>query len=202
MRLKHIMRPKLFIAAAGLSLLLAYPVSLALRSRDDIIQSQQRVNHTLQIKVEQLQKAQSKPVSLVTPTKQAVITPPVVVSKPPVQPIEPVTPAPVQQAPAPVAHVAAVGCGSYISEFQKYSWSVTTAVAICQAESGGNPYAISPTCDRGLMQVNCIHSDMVSGNLSALYDPATNIAVAYRIYSSAGWSAWTTYTSGRYLKYE
>jgi soluble lytic murein transglycosylase-like protein len=192
------MKPKLFIAAAGLALLLAYPVSLALRSRDDIIQSQQRVNHTLQIKVEQLQKAQSKPVSLVTPTKQAVITPPVVVSSPPTQPVA----APVQQAPAPVAHIAAVGCSSYLSEFQKYAWSVTTAVAICQAESGGNPYAVSPTCDRGLMQVNCIHADLVSGNLSALYDPATNIAVAYKIYSGAGWSAWTTYTSGKYLKYE
>jgi soluble lytic murein transglycosylase-like protein len=102
--------------------------------------------------------------------------------------LAPVAIAPVAPAPAPTAN----GCSGYAGLFDQYSWNVADAEAICEAESGGNPNALSPTCDRGLMQVNCVHADMVNGDLSQLYIPSVNIAVAYRIYSARGWSAWTT----------
>ena len=103
--------------------------------------------------------------------------------------------------PAPAPKVYPIGCSHYQNLFNQYDWNVSVAMAICQAESSGDPSQLSATCDRGLMQVNCVHADMVGGNLSALYDPATNIAVAYRIYKAGGWLPWTTYTSGRYLAF-
>lgn len=93
------------------------------------------------------------------------------------------------------------GCSTYDSIFRSYTWDVSVAEAICEAESSGDPYQLSSTCDRGLMQINCIHSDMVHGALSSLYNPTTNIAVAYKIYSANGWSAWTTYLTGAYVQF-
>lgn len=107
---------------------------------------------------------------------------------------------PVQTVAAQVTTFAS-GCSTYDSLFRQYAWDVSVAEAICEAESSGNPYALSTTCDRGLMQINCVHSDMVQGDLTALYDPTTNIAVAWKIYSADGWSPWSTYESGAYAHY-
>lgn len=93
------------------------------------------------------------------------------------------------------------GCDTYRDLFNQYDWPVSTAIAICEAESGGNTHALSPTEDYGLMQINQVHADMVDEDLTKLYDPATNIQVAYRIYSARGWSAWSTFESGRYLSF-
>ena len=93
------------------------------------------------------------------------------------------------------------GCDAYRNLISQYSWNVTTAVAICKAESGGDTNALSETCDRGLFQINCVHADMVT-SLDDLYNPTTNISVAWRIYSANGWSAWSTFNSGAYLRYE
>lgn len=82
-------------------------------------------------------------------------------------------------------------CSSYDPLFRQYDWNVATAEAICQAESGGNPNAISSTNDYGLMQLH---------NLP-LFDPAQNIAAAYQKYQLQGWGAWTTYNTGRYLAF-
>lgn len=95
----------------------------------------------------------------------------------------------------------AQGCDSYRKVFDSYAWNVNTAIAICKAESNGNTNAISPSQDRGLMQINAIHADMVNYNLNALYNPVTNISVAYRVYLSQGWYGWTTYKDGQYLSY-
>lgn len=100
------------------------------------------------------------------------------------------------------------GCESYLPLIDKYDWNHDIAFAVMRAENG----ACDPTrnnaglnrdgsVDYGLFQVNSIHADMVQGDLTKLYDPATNIATAYRIYSGGGWKAWSTYTSGKYLKY-
>jgi hypothetical protein len=102
-------------------------------------------------------------------------------------------------APQPAPAQPAQGCEAYRNEFAKYSWNVDMAIAICKAESNGNTNAISSTADRGLMQINYIHADMVGGNLNALYDPVTNIRVAASIYGGRGWNAWSTYLNGAYL---
>lgn len=93
------------------------------------------------------------------------------------------------------------GC-DYVDE---YDWDTSTARAICMAESSGNTnatnYNTNGSTDMGLMQVNSIHADMVSGDLQSLYDPATNVRIAYAIYQSAGWRAWSTFLNGAYTKY-
>lgn len=115
-----------------------------------------------------------------------------------------VQPQPVTEAvviPQPVAQ----GCNAYITLIDQYHWDTRIAAAVMRAESGCNPNAIgyntNGTADRGLFQVNSIHADMVDGDLGSLYSPATNVATAYRIYSGGGWERWTTYTSGKYLRY-
>jgi len=98
----------------------------------------------------------------------------------------------------PTIKLPNISCASYAPLFEQYSWNVHTAVAICQAESQGNPNAISPTNDYGLMQIN--NGLALYG--TAIYDPAFNIKIAYTVkYLNSGWLPWTTFTSQRYLKY-
>lgn len=92
-------------------------------------------------------------------------------------------------------------CNNYEELFQQYDWDINIALAVCQAESGGDPNAYSSTHDRGLMQVNPVHRAKVGGNLNKLYDPVTNIEVAWQIYSDAGWSAWSAFNNGSYLRF-
>ena len=68
---------------------------------------------------------------------------------------------------------------------------VDYALAIMKCESGGNALAHSPTNDYGLMQINGVHAAQVGGNLSALYDPATNLRVAASVRAGSGWAAWS-----------
>jgi len=95
---------------------------------------------------------------------------------------------------------SSAGCGAYSALFEQYDWDVRVAEAICMAESGGHSnatnYNYDGSIDRGLMQINSCH-----GNTDAWYDPATNIAEAFRLYQDSGWKPWTTYTSGAYLRY-
>jgi soluble lytic murein transglycosylase-like protein len=69
-------------------------------------------------------------------------------------------------------------------------------MAIMKAESGARPNATchntNGTTDRGLFQINSVHASRVRGNLDSLYDPETNVRVAYAIWSEQGWSPWVT----------
>lgn len=76
------------------------------------------------------------------------------------------------------------------------------ALAISQAENGtrkcdreSKPNK-NGTIDIGIFQINEIHSS--KGNL---YGCTDNILVALQIYKASGWSAWTVYKSGAYLRY-
>ncbi len=82
-------------------------------------------------------------------------------------------------------------CRAYDSVFRQYTWNVSMAEAICQAESGGNPNAVGPTNDYGLMQLHNM----------AILDPSQNIAAAYRKYQLQGWNAWTSYKTGAYTQF-
>lgn len=76
------------------------------------------------------------------------------------------------------------------------------------AESGGVAHKNNAglnydgSVDYGLMQINSIHADMVKGKLSRLYDPATNIKIAYSL-SKGGtdWTPWSTYNNGKYKQF-
>lgn len=70
---------------------------------------------------------------------------------------------------------------------------VDNALKIMDKESGGDSGVHSCTNDHGLMQINyTAHYAKVNNNLEALYDPETNLKVAYQIWSVQGWCPWTT----------
>lgn len=80
------------------------------------------------------------------------------------------------------------------------------SIAVCLAESGGNPWAISPpnhdgTIDRGLWQINSIH-----GPLFVIYNWANsdhNALMAFSIFKDAHfkWTPWSTFNDGSYRKF-
>lgn len=91
------------------------------------------------------------------------------------------------QAQQPAAVAVAGNCETYRPLVQKYFGSATSAAMIVmQKESGCNPNAISATNDHGLFQLNG----------QAVYDPESNIRIAYAKYvsprrgSNPNWSAW------------
>jgi len=104
-------------------------------------------------------------------------------------------PAPVAAAPsAPVAAAApapSAGSGD-CSLVNNYPWPVATAHRVCMQESGGNPNNANWADDHtswagcmgsfGLMQINCSNGQ--------LYDGASNMAVAFQMWSAAGGSFW------------
>lgn len=78
----------------------------------------------------------------------------------------------------------------YRSLVAQYDWNVDQALLVMGKESGGNKTAVSSTDDHGLMQ---IHNGLANYG-QAIYDPATNIKVAYGIWKGRGhgrgWTAW------------
>ena len=86
---------------------------------------------------------------------------------------------------------------------------LATAAAVALAESGGNPSAYNPETaagtpdgqgSYGLWQIYLnAHPEFAGLNL---YDPQTNANAAYQVYAAAGgFSPWSTYNSGAYLRY-
>jgi soluble lytic murein transglycosylase-like protein len=85
-------------------------------------------------------------------------------------------------------------CEDWRHLVEQYDWDVDLALRVMEKESSCNPTATNPEAHRnrdgsvfcygsyGLMQVSC-HDGV-------LYDPAENIAVAYRKYKAGGWSPW------------
>lgn len=68
----------------------------------------------------------------------------------------------------------------------KYPWPVDQAMLTMSRESGGNPRAISKTDDHGLFQ---IHHGLANYG-QAIYDPETNVRIAYNMYKARGWRPW------------
>ena len=68
------------------------------------------------------------------------------------------------------------------------------AIAVARAESGLRPGAVNyntdGSVDHGCFQINSVHRARVNGNLTALYNPETNVRVAYSIYSEQSWCPW------------
>lgn len=82
--------------------------------------------------------------------------------------------------------------------------SLTTAIAICLAESGGNTTAVNHntngTTDYGLWQINSVHSQY-NGTL-LLSNPAYNAQAAWELSSHGiNWQPWTTFNTGAYKKF-
>jgi hypothetical protein len=81
---------------------------------------------------------------------------------------------------------------------------LATAVAVCLAESGGNPDALSPpnrngTRDHGLWQINSVHKGLLAqGNWR---NPVDNARMAYSIYKGRGntFKPWSAYNNGKHM---
>lgn len=200
------MKPKLYISAAIIAALLAIPITSALSKQNKQIKIEKTQNLQYKLRIE---KFQSKTANLKhqievkdsekleLQQKNADLEKQLQ-SKREVQAALAVA----QAVTPPVAVYANMNCTSYTSLVSQYSWDVHVALAVMRAESGCNPVAASPACDHGLMQINCVHSAAVGGNLALLNDPATNIHVAWLVYAGAGgWSPWVAYTSGSYRKF-
>ena len=58
-------------------------------------------------------------------------------------------------------------------------------------ESGGHPDAYNAG-SMGLMQINySAHVNLVGPDASVLYDPATNVQIAFEIWSDSRWIPWS-----------
>jgi len=72
-----------------------------------------------------------------------------------------------------------------------------TAMRIVSCESGWDPAARSRTGDTGLFQINDIHrapGGVAEGlTIDDLSDPATNVAIARKLYDTQGWQPWACY---------
>lgn len=182
-----------FLLAAVIAIALCYPVSNALEHRSQLLNIEKTRNSKLLIDIQSKQK-QLEQDQRDKADKQKQI-------EDLKKQLQDQQPPDFEPASAVIAKRPTASCASYRDLVSQYNWDVNVALAVMQAESSCNTNDISSTCDHGLMQINCVHADLVAGNLNLLHDPATNIRVAYAIYSGDGWSPWVAYTSGAYLKY-
>lgn len=104
---------------------------------------------------------------------------------------------PVKEVRVEAKQMRSGGC----SLVNNYSWDKRVAYAICMAESGGNSNATNLNDNHGscigsygLFQIGCIHGGV-------FYDPHQNVAKAYEIYQRSGWTPWSAYNNGSYLKH-
>lgn len=102
--------------------------------------------------------------------------------------------------PAPARVGACAGWGDLVASYFPSEASIACAVLVC--ESQGNPNAVSPTNDHGLMQINAMwndpdHADPVAQWIGARwgsrYDPGTNLGMAVKIRNAYGWDSWSCY---------
>lgn len=102
---------------------------------------------------------------------------------------------------APTAPSGDTGMGSNVEQWRSLVASyfpadqVDTALRVMACESGGNPNAQNPSSGAaGLMQVMPDWAPVFGVSYEALFDPATNLSIAYALYASEGWaSQWSCY---------
>ena len=126
---------------------------------------------------------------------------------------------PVREEEKPIAPVAAIAPVAKVSTngdacldamqkvFPKETWQMAKAIHLAE---GGQPNMIpSASGDYGCWQINkSAHFDGKGGlwcykyTFAQVADPIVNAKIAYELsMGGKNWSAWTTYTSGKYLKY-
>jgi len=72
----------------------------------------------------------------------------------------------------------------------QYPWPVAEALSVLRCESEGDAAAYRDG-NYGLFQINSIHAWRVGGDLAALFDPTTNVRVAFEVWrDNAGWGPW------------
>jgi hypothetical protein len=87
----------------------------------------------------------------------------------------------------------------YVQQVSK-KWDATIMTAIAGAESGWRADAKSPTDDWGLFQINKYWHQALFRQYE-WYNPFQNTEMAYAVWKSQHYHAWSTYNSGAYLRY-
>lgn len=190
-----------FLIVAVLAIALAVPVTFALQHRNHQLKAEKSQNTKLQLQLNAVQKDLQLKSSQIQTKEQQIQEQQKANDDLKAQLQSKRTTPATTASQAQSAPVAAVGCDAYRGIVAQYDWNVNTAMAIMRAESNCNSMARSPTHDSGLFQINDVHLAAVDYNQPALYDPATNVKVAYQVYSGSGWNAWTTFTSGAYTRF-
>lgn len=109
----------------------------------------------------------------------------------------------VQPSPKIASSQVAGRCEEFREIVEKYPWNSKVMLAIMRAESGCNPRSDNTglnrdgSNDKGLFQINSIHGFSDAERL----DPIQNIKIAFRIWQSQGYRAWSAYSNGSYLKF-
>ncbi len=94
-------------------------------------------------------------------------------------------------------------CEEFREIVEQYPWNSKVMLAIMRAESGCNPRSdntglnTNGTYDYGLFQINSVHGH----SRDILANPAKNTEIAFRIWQSQGYRAWSAYNNGAYLKF-
>lgn len=89
---------------------------------------------------------------------------------------------------------------------RKFGPACRVALAIQRAENPKGACEIyhhnsDGTLDWGYFQINTVHLQRPGLNLRDLLDCKANIDFAYVLYQESGFTPWTTYNSGAYLKF-
>jgi hypothetical protein len=89
---------------------------------------------------------------------------------------------------------------------RKFGSACRVALAIQRAENPKGAceiyhYNTDGTLDWGYFQINTVHLQRPGLNLRDLLDCKANIDFAYTLYRERGFVPWTTYNSGKYLKF-
>ena len=81
------------------------------------------------------------------------------------------------------------GAAEIVALICSYPWDCREALAVVACESNFDHYALGGN-NYGLFQINAIHRRLVDGDLSQLFIPEVNVAVAWQLYSERGWQPW------------
>lgn len=95
--------------------------------------------------------------------------------------------------PREVPREAPCSYGALIAKyFPQEQWSNTCRIMKAESEFDPNNTHNNTdgSIDRGLMQINSVHSKRVNGDLESLFDPDTNVRIAREIWGEQGWSPW------------
>jgi hypothetical protein len=119
--------------------------------------------------------------------------------------VAPLPPAPIPQAPAPepvweepvvatpepvvapATDLESLICATFVNDCGK-------ALSVVYCESRFNPGTVGAAGERGLFQIHPVHIPYLADRgmtWDSMFDPASNIAYAYDLYSRSGWGPWT-----------
>lgn len=185
---------KLFVLVAIGSVLVAAPITYALKDRTKQLKTERMQKHQIELRLDSVQKQlDAKQKTIEQKVNENADLQKKLESKLQSQSVVATVQAP---KPAPVVVAAAsVDCQGAKSLIDRYDWNTTVAYNVMVAESGcnannanwtdGHP-DMGCTGSFGLFQINCGHGQV--------FDAAQNVSIAYQMWRTSGWRPWSATT--------